>query len=251
MAIIEKNICIKHHGREVFGTAYLPEESSEYPLVIFSHGYNGSGTDFRDSAMELVHNGIGAVSYDFCGGSVNQKNNFETTQMTIFTEKEDLNAVLDEVREWEMIDKDNIFAFGGSQGGLVTSLVAEERMNQIRGMILLFPALCIPDNWRDRFPRIEDIPNELDLWGMKIGKVFFESIRDFYVFDHIGKYPNKVLLMQGDKDVIVAMNYAKKAKEIYSDIQMEVFEGEGHGFSPDGNKKMTEMLIAFINQCLI
>ena len=38
--------------------------------------------------------------------------------MTLFG-KEDLCAVIDTIREWENVDQDYIFLFGGSQGGLV------------------------------------------------------------------------------------------------------------------------------------
>ena len=46
--------------------------------------------------------------------------------MTIFSEKEDLELVLEYFKKEDFVDEKNIFLFGASQGGLVTSLVAEE-----------------------------------------------------------------------------------------------------------------------------
>lgn len=45
-----KQICITHHNRTITGIYYKPDRSECFPLVIFSHGYNGSGGDFDRSA---------------------------------------------------------------------------------------------------------------------------------------------------------------------------------------------------------
>lgn len=65
------------------------------PMVILSHGFNGSGDDFTEYAKVLVENGMGACIFDFCGGSLRSKSDLSTTEMTVFTEKEDLLAVID------------------------------------------------------------------------------------------------------------------------------------------------------------
>lgn len=46
--------------------------------------------------------------------------------MTIFTEKEDLLTVFNYIQRLEYVNPEQIFLFGGSQGGFVTSLAAEE-----------------------------------------------------------------------------------------------------------------------------
>lgn len=243
---MEKEIRVTHHGRTVVADAYIPEGKKNYPVVIFSHGYNGIGKDFRESSLELNAFGIGAVCLDFCGGSTRSRSDMNTLDMTIFTEKEDLMAVFDEVKSWQDVSKDDIYIFGGSQGGFVTSLVAEEKKDEVKGAILLFPALCIPQNWQERFPNVEDIPEEQELWGMKLGRHFFETIHDYDVFKHIGTYEGPVLFMHGDQDSIVLISYSKQAKELYKDATMIEFPGEGHGFTPIGTKRMTRLLLDFV-----
>ena len=241
-----KEITIEHHKRRVAGKAYLPL-GEHYPIIILSHGFNGSGDDFGAQAQTLAENGIGAVTYDFCGGSLRSKSDLKTDEMTVFTEMEDLNAVLDAVISWAGIDKERIFVFGGSMGGLVTSLVAEERADDIRGMALLFPALCVADDWNRRFPNIEDIPEREELWSVPLGRTFFETLHGFSVFERIGNYPGKVLLMHGDKDLVVPVEYSKRVNAIYNNSRLEIFHGEGHGFTSDGNDKVTKLLMEFIN----
>lgn len=243
---IKNVVSIKHHGREIYGVSYMPKDVEKCPVVIFSHGYNGTHADFAMNSEYLVSKGVGAFCFDFCGGSVNSKSGLMTTEMTIFTEKEDLSAVIDHLKTWEQIDNDRIFLFGGSQGGLVTALVTDERVEEIKGMMLLFPAFLIPENWNRRFPSLELIPDQLELWGMTLGRPFFESIHGYDVFEHIGKYDKKVLIFQGDRDDIVALDHVQKASKVYPNVTLELFPGEGHGFSEAGNKRVAEMTYHFV-----
>jgi cephalosporin-C deacetylase-like acetyl esterase len=247
MGIAKKSTrTILHHEREIFGVLITPEKEGKYPVVVFSHGYNGSGKDFESMGEYLATKGIASFCYDFCGGSVHSRSGMKTTDMTIFTEKEDLHGVIKYLQTCENIEADNLFVFGASQGGLVSALVTDEICDEVRGLMLLFPALCIADNWNERFINVEDIPDVEEFWGMTLGRKFFEELRDFDVFEHIGQYSGKVIIMHGDKDPIVSLYYSQKLKEVYSDMKLEVFLGEGHGFSEEGNKRVTDMVLDFV-----
>lgn len=243
-----QDLKIAHHGREIDAVLYQPEEQSTYPAVIFSHGYNGHKSDFDSTARFLAERGIMSLTYTFCGGSTRDESGMPTTDMTLFTEKEDLQAVIAHVKNLEEVDTDKVFTFGASQGGLVTALTVDDLSEEIKGMILLFPAFCIADDWNERFPQLEDIPDEVELWGMKMGRIFFESIHDFDVFSHVGKYNKNVLVMHGDQDPIVAMGYSEKILEAYPKVCLEVFYGEGHGFTEEGTRRMTELLYNFVQE---
>lgn len=188
----KRELTIAHHGRCVYGYFYEPD-TKEYPLVIMSHGYNGRKSDFAISAEYFADNGIGAVCYTFCGGSVMDESGFPTTEMTLFTEEEDLCAVLDEVLTWERVKKEQIFLFGGSQGGLISAMAAADRKDEIKGLILLYPALCIADNWNTRFIKEEDIPSKLELWGMELGNKFFQTLRGFDHHTYISRFEQPVI----------------------------------------------------------
>jgi pimeloyl-ACP methyl ester carboxylesterase len=243
---IKNVVNIKHHGREVYGVSYMPENKKKCPVVIFSHGFNGSNNDFAKNSEYLAANGVGAYCFDFCGGSTKSKSDLNTSEMSIFTEKEDISAVIDTIKNWDNVDADNIFLFGASQGGLVTTLVADEYVEEIKGILLLFPALCIADDWNRKFPTLESIPDTQDLWGVTLGRVFFETIHGYNVFEHIGKFHKNVLIFHGDKDEIVALEYGERASKVYPNASIEVFQGEGHGFSETGNKRVAEMTLEFV-----
>lgn len=245
---VKKEMRMQNQNREIYGVAYLPDVAGKYPLVIFSHGFNGTNAGFILHAEYLAQNGVGAFCLDFCGGSVHSKSGLTTAEMSIFTEKEDLCAVLSAVQKWERVDDKNIFLFGESQGGLVTALTADEKAEEIKGVLLLYPALCIADDWNARFPELESVPDTQEFWGVTLGRDFVVSLHGYDVFEHIGKYNKNVLIFHGDKDEIVSLSYGERAFALYPHAVLEVFKGEGHGFSQAGNKKVAEMTLGFVKE---
>lgn len=246
--IITKELIIKENQKEIYGKIYYPEKDGKYPAVILSHGYNGTNSDFAQECTYFAQNGYVAYAYDFCGGSVNSKSSGKSTDMTVFTEKEDLLAVFNYIQGLKNVDSSQMFLFGGSQGGFVTTLAAEELMDKAKGMVLYFPALNIPDDWRYNYPDKDQIPETNNFWGLTLGKEFFLSIHDFYTFDNIGLYPNNVLIIYGNKDNTVPYNAMLKAKETYKNAELIVLENEGHGFSPSGSKKAREIVLDFLKK---
>lgn len=163
-------------------------------------------------------------------------------------EMQDLEAAIGALRGHPQIDKENLFLFGASQGGLVTAMTAARHADETRGIVLLFPALCIADNWRERYPTAADIPEETELWGMKLGRKFFESIRSFDPFSLLGNYRRSVLILHGERDEVVPIAYSRRAQKLYPHADMVEFPGEGHGFSPAGETRMTQLLLAFVQE---
>lgn len=250
VSMYREEIRISHHNRTVDGVFYRPEGLRQFPVVLLSHGYNGCKTDFETAAEYFSQNGIGAVCFTFCGGSTRDVSGFPTTEMTLFTEKEDLCAVLDEVMSWGCTDRRHIYLFGASQGGMISALTAEEREKDIDGLILLYPALCIADDWNRRFPNREEIPDTQELWGMLLGRRFFESIRDFDIRKQIGRFRKRVLVLHGADDAVVPVSYGEWAASAYPNARLEIFQKEGHGFTPDGDRRMEGMTMAFVHECM-
>ena len=137
-----QDFTVAHDGRTTSGVKYFPA-CGRFPVVVFAHGYNGEARDFAPFAEFLVKNGIGAVIFTFSGGSTRDESGFLTTDMTLSTEQEDLVAVMGEAQK--MAGAEALFLFGGSQGGFVSALVAEQHGEEIAGLMLLYPAFCIPD----------------------------------------------------------------------------------------------------------
>lgn len=243
-----QELTIQNGDKKIYGKLYSPSKEGKYPAVILSHGYNGINTDFTAECTYFARNGYVAYAYDFCGGSGRSKSTGKSTDMTIFTEKQDLLDVFNYIQNLDNVDAGQMFLFGGSQGGFVTSLVAEELLDKVKGMILYYPALNIPDDWREKYPNEADIPETVDFWRLKLGRNFFLTIHDFKAFDNIGSYPNDVLIIYGDKDAIVPYSAMLEAEKAYGSVKLEVLSNEGHGFTPAGGKKAMEMALDFLKK---
>ena len=246
--IATEALIIDNGDNRIYGQLYRPVGEGKHPAIILSHGYNGVHTDFVHECKYFAQNGYIAYAYDFCGGSVRSKSTGNSTDMTISSEKSDLLAVFDFIYGMEEVDSDNVVVFGGSQGGLVSALVAAERADKVSALALYFPALCIPDDWAKKYPNLDTVPEKFDFWGLMLGKGFVEDLKKIDVFGTIGAYEGNVLILHGDQDAIVPYSYSEKAVKTYAHAQLVKMEGEGHGFTPVADKTAVERVLAFMKE---
>jgi fermentation-respiration switch protein FrsA (DUF1100 family) len=169
-------------------------------------------------------------------------------EMSILDEQSDLEAIVRHFKQQPDVDASRIVLIGESQGGLVSALTAASMPKDISHTILIFPALCIPDNWNTRYPNLSDIPDTTRLWNVPMGRRFFTEIRDMDVFKRIGKYKRPVLIVQGDKDPVVSMKDSERAVKIYKDACLHVIPGAGHGFKPHEFDESIDQIVQFLNK---
>lgn len=97
---------------------YIPQNAGEkMPAVISSHGFGGTHSVGTRYAENLAENGYVVYCFDFCGGSPSSQSDGSTLEMSLFTEKADLEAVIAMVQGLDYVDSDNLFLMGTSQGG--------------------------------------------------------------------------------------------------------------------------------------
>ena len=242
------HMLIPHHGRSVHAVLYLPESAAPVPAVLMSHGYNGCKTDFDHGARRLAENGVAALCYTFCGGSTRDESGFPSTSMTLLTEQEDALALLDYLRSHPAINAEKVFLFGGSMGGIVSVLASQARPEDVAGLGLLFPALCIPENWTERYATDEEIPQSIEFWGLTLGKGFVTSLRGMDVFAKMPEYSKPVIIFQGAKDPIATLGHSERAASLYPDAELVVYPEEAHGFRPEADADVFRRLLAFVQK---
>lgn len=157
----------------VQGLAFIPE-GDNLPIAIVSHGFMGNYETVENYANFFAEQGFAAFCFDFNGGCLQGKSDNDTTKMTVFTEAEDLKAVIAYTRNLPFVNRDDITLMGGSQGGFVSALVGAELKEKIKRLILFFPALCIPDDARAgkmMFAKFDpqNIPKVIQCGSMKLG----------------------------------------------------------------------------------
>lgn len=242
---------LKNGEKSIYGTLYKADTQSEkQPIAILSHGYNGSSEYNKYIAESLAMSGISVYAYDFCGGGTKCKSDGEPVDMSIITEKSDLNAVIDQVKAWDWVDNDNIFLIGESQGGCVSALTAAERTD-INSIVLYFPAFSIIEGANQQFKSADDIPDTSKAFmGMTIGKKYYEDILGIDIYKEISKFENPVLLMHGTADKTVDCSYSEKANQVYKNSELIKFENAGHGFNSKDSEKAIKYAYDFINKNL-
>ncbi len=246
--------CIRE-GLTIRGTEYRNEDFKEgrggYPAAIICHGFGGNQYDLVFYAKELVDMGYLAYCFDFCGGCVVGKSDGDSLDMTIETEAADLRTVLDYVKGLPYIDEKRILLIGGSQGGYVSGIVAAERQDDIEKLILFYPALCIPDAARNgtlggACYDINQVPEVIDTFGVRISKKFHDSVVDKDAISQICGYKGPVLLIHGSEDMLVNNQYAIQASEAYANCHLQILEGAGHGFTPQQRNEVIVSVREFI-----
>lgn len=220
------------NGKSIYGVISNPATKGKHGVAIISHGFNGTHRFGRDYFKTLNDLGYVVYTFDFPCGSVNSLSDNNTMNMSVSDEKEALKEIVAYFKKQKNVDKGRIVLIGESQGGLVSALAASELKSQVSNLVLIYPALCIPDNWNDRYPRMEDIPEVSEIWGVKLGRKFMMDIRDMKPFDVIGSYKGNVLIIHGTDDKVVPLDYSRRAEKTYEHATLKIINKAGHGFKP-------------------
>ena len=223
---------IDRHLPGTVSKLFRPDQPKEkMPLIIISHGFGSSYHAGVPYAEAFTKQGYMVYCFDFCGGGNRSKSDGKTNEMSIVTEREELKAILAQLKQRSDVDKSNITLMGESQGGIVTALAAVDVEKDIRNIVLFYPAFSIPVDTHKRYPSKADIPEEGEIWGMKLGKCYAEDIYDLNPYDVIAKFQKPVLIIHGDSDRIVPVGYSDRAAQTYKEVEYYVLHGIDHGYS--------------------
>lgn len=215
----------------IYGVVYIPQGAgNKMPAVIFSHGFGGTHAVGSTYAEALAEKGYVVYCFDFCGGSPGSRSDGSTLEMSLFTEQADLEAVISMVQQLDYVDSDNLFLMGSSQGGAVSAITGAAHSEEIRGMVLLYPAFVMVDEANSLFESAEQIPETYYFMWMNVGRAYFEPLLDYDIYGAIAAYDRDVLLIHGDADSIVPLEYSQRALQAYPSAELEVIPGAGHGF---------------------
>lgn len=241
----------KRGNLTIRGTEYRPE-GDNLPAAICCHGFIVCQDRVRQYAKAFAEEGYAAYCFDFCGGSApgTSKSEGKTTEMSVLTEIEDLEAVIRYVKNLPYIN-DTLILQGSSQGGFVAGLTAAKYKNLVEKLVLIYPALCIPDDARAGSMRAanfdpENIPEEFDCGPMRLGRCYAEAVNQMNAIEEVAKYKGPVLLIHGTEDDIVSIDYSKKVDQALENSKFVIIEGGVHGFALEHDKIAIEAIRKFI-----
>ena len=243
-----EELWLESEGKKIYGKMYLPgEEKDSYPAVILSDGFNSNCMLNEGYAESFAKKGYAAYIFDFCGGSPSTKSDGVTTEMSVLTEYQNLSDVMDQVKALDYVDGSQLFLFGLSQGGFVSAYTAAQRPDDVKGLILFYPAFVLQEEYFEKYDSVDAIPDEeFESMGVPLGAIYAKDARSFDIYEEIGKYKGDVLICHGDKDTLVPLSYSEKAVEVYDSAELKVIQYGEHGFQGKLVKEATGYCVEFL-----
>lgn len=231
--IVTEELHATDDTRDIYGyiTAPVNYKETTLPTIIFSHGFGGRAETGDAYAQQLARQGYAVYSFDFQGGNPSSRSGNDTLAMSALTEQADLEVVVKTLQMQSYVDRNNLFLMGQSQGGVVSTMVAGEMPDAIRGMILIFPAFVMFDDARSLFQSVDEIPEVYNFRGNNVGRVYFERSLDYDIFQTMRQYHGPVLIVHGTEDNIAPYRYSQQAIQTFEDAQLITIDGAGHYFN--------------------
>ena len=247
-----REIWCENNGNRIYGVAYIPkiEGVSRFPLVIHSHGMGSNHEAGAGYCKRYAEKGFAGYTFDFPGGSkpsVKNRSDGDPMEMSPMTEAADLQAILDTALTWDFVDTDCVFLEGGSQGGLVSTLIGIENSDKIHGLILHYPSLYQPQIVSGWYDSPESVPDTLYISDdYTLGGKFARDLFGVDVASRLGEFDGNVVIIHGSEDPIVDPSSIEEASHRFKHCDFYLIEGAGHGFSGEDFKKSVQYGLDFL-----
>jgi len=132
-------------------------------------------------------------------------------------------------------DKDNIFAMGGSAGGLLMGAVVNQAPELYQGVIAAVPFVDVVTTMLDA--SLPLTTNEYDEWGNPNDKVYYDYMLSYSPYDQVKKqaYPNMLVttgLHDSQVQYFEPAKWVAKLREYKTDDNLLLFKTDmeaGHG----------------------
>ena len=251
-SVITENRWLERDGQKIYGKLFLPEETdAPLPLVILSHGLGSDHRIMEPYAENFAENGFAAFVFDYIGGSEESMSDGSMTGMSVLTEAEDLSCILQSFRSDSRFSEDEIFLFGGSQGGFISAYAAGKHPDEIAGLVLLYPAFNLQDICRTLVSDADEIPDSVVIGEHTVGSLYIRDMLTFDIYEVLRQYPGPVLLFHGTADPYVPLEYTQRAGQVLADARVVIIEGAEHGFDGEDRNRVEREAVAFVQEIIM
>ncbi len=220
-------------------------EGQKCPMAILCHGFGSNKEDalLRQVAVELERRGVATLLFDFAGSGASVDKRFVFEDMTVATEKEDLEAVIDYARDLPFVS--SVALVGHSMGGAVSILAAaDEGKRVVRALAVMAPAVSMREDavrgsiFGVTFNPAEP-PKRLELWGgaVTIGRDFIRMAQKTNFLKEAARYKGPSLIVFGLADAVVPRTYGQYLEQVMPSAELKEYEGLDHSLSRTGDPK--------------
>lgn len=246
--IVKEEYYVKKDNVNIYGYITAPENYKDLklPTIVFSHGFNGRA-EFGDSyAKYFATKGYVVYSFDFVGGNANSRSGGNVEDMSVFTEVENLNMIVDDLISKNFVDKDKFYLLGNSQGGVVSTIVAKQKESAIKAVLLVNPAFVLFDDAKKLFKNVDVIPEKYNHRGTVVGKVYFEKSLTYDIFNEMNNLKTPFFIAQGTDDIVAPLRYSQRAIEVLDNATLYEVDGGSHMLSSSENKIVMEKMYDYL-----
>lgn len=242
---------LSHDGLSIYAKVFRPSgtEAPEagWPAVIVSHGFMGTHKDAVPYAEAFAAEGFVAVAFDFCGGAPKNQSSGELDRMSVKTERQDLLCILDHVRDLPDVDAGRIALMGMSQGGFVSTMAACLRPDDVKALVLFYPAYALRDDAIKSFPDPDLAPMTYTHFGITLGRIFAVDAIAWDPYEHMAAYAGPVHIWHGDADPVAKLPDSERAIRTFPKADLTVVPGAEHGFGERRVEVIPEV-VAFLKR---
>ena len=227
-----KEFYITDDGIRLHAKLDLPEKHEKCPLVILVHGLTGHMEEnhIKAAAKTMTEAGFAVLRPEMYGHGQSEG---DFAEHTLFKWISNLMKVTEYAKSLDFVT--DLYLCGHSQGGLTIMIAAGMRPDDYKAIIPMSPALVIPDGAR-RGSMLgmtfdpEHIPDVFDLGERKISGNYFRTAQLIHAEECIRKYHGPVLIVHGDADEAVPVQYSKDAAELYDNCRLVILPDDNHGY---------------------
>ena len=246
-AYTAETVSIKANGRAIPAVVTLPVGEGPFPAVVMNHGHGGSkdeNTGFGGVAAALAEAGIASIRMDFpgCGDSAEPFTENYFSNMIA-----DSNACKDYLLKNYPVDADKLGIMGYSMGGRLTAMIVGEKDCPYQAAVLLAGSVGDGEELANRMAKGGKAADYKE--AMKIAKAEgkytvttqYGQVQDFSAtwfeeaiaskpLENASNFNKPVLVIYGDKDVVVPADVNKLSVAAYADVKEVVVPDADHGY---------------------
>ncbi|MBO4460050.1 MAG: alpha/beta fold hydrolase [Clostridiales bacterium] len=130
--------------KEIEGKIFLPDSGSPAPVIIMSTGLYALYPEYEKKARDFTDKGFAAIVFNFVSNAdANSDKTVKDQNIRglMASQVLDLAAVMDSLPSLGNVDSTVVYLWGHSYGGLISAYAGAMRQDEVKGLILVEPAL--------------------------------------------------------------------------------------------------------------
>jgi fermentation-respiration switch protein FrsA (DUF1100 family) len=250
--VTEKKIQIKNSsGETLVGIEVLPEKGGKFPVVVMAHGFAYFKEEdgiFVEVGKRLAEIGTASYRFDFSGCGESEGDYSKTTLSKL---RDDLNTILEYVKQRQTTDVEKIGIFAQSFGTTTTIALSPK----IKSVILMGSFMNGHEILRRHFGSGYN-PNGISTRTHDDGRItkmepsFWKDFEKHNMKELLKNMHASLLLIHGSKDDIVALSSMEKIYEVANAPKEKVIiQGADHGLEPK-REEMYKVVVDWFKKTL-